>query len=264
MRYVLTLIICALSAIIISCSKTPEYVISHEKMVDLLVDMHIGESVVDVNRRDYRNDSLKKVLKQSILAKHNITQEQLDTSLVWYGHNLEEYLNVYDDVIARIEEDVKKAEENDISSEELAITVAGDSVDVWNGLRFRVFNDKSPIQYLSFVLKHDENTEIGDEYLWEFKLHNNRSAISWTIAADYNDGSTDYTNGISSNGWNHMHLNTDSVKMISRVYGIVRVAPIDKEIVYIDSISLLRTRFDAKSYNKHNRQHSIGNKTNIR
>lgn len=263
MRY--GLIICVLSAIMIGCSNTPEYVIPHEKMVDLLVDIHIGESVVDVNRRDYRNDSLKKGLKQSILAKHNITQEQLDTSLVWYGHNLEEYLEVYDDVISQLEKDVKDAEETGFGHEELAVSIAGDSVDVWNGLRFRVYNENAPIQYLSFVLKHDDNTEIGDEYLWEFKMHNNRSSVAWTMAADYNDGTTDYTTGItSSNGWNRLHLNTDSAKMISRIYGTARIVPVKGEIVYIDSISLLRTRYDVKTYNKHSRQHSIGNKTNIR
>lgn len=259
MRRGLIGIACALALSVVGCSKTPDYVIPHDKMVDLLVDIHIGESVVDVNRREYGTDSLKKTLKQSVLLKHGITQEQLDTSLVWYGHNLEEYLEVYDDVIARLEADVKLAEESSDGTNELAVTAAGDSVDVWNGLRYRVFNEKSPSQYLSFVLKNDENTEVGDEYMWEFKLLNNRSSVAWTMAADYNDGSTDFANGMASgNGWNRVYLSTDSAKTATRIYGTLRLQPTGGEVVYFDSIALMRTRLDVANYNRHSRRHTIG------
>ena len=251
----------ALTIIFIGCDDTPEYVISHDKMVDLLVDIHIGESVVDVNRREYRNDSLKKMLKQSVLLKHGVTQQQLDTSLVWYGHHLEEYLEIYDDVISRLENEIKLADEASAGEEVLAVSVAGDSVDVWNGLRYRVFNENSPSQYLSFVLKNDDNTEIGDEYMWEFRLQNNRSNVSWTMAADYNDGSTDFTTGIASNNnWNQQRLTTDSAKTMTRVYGMARIVPVEGEVVYVDSISLMRTRFDETTYNRHSRQQTIGEK----
>lgn len=254
-------LICALALMAVGCDDTPEYVVPHDKMVDLLVDIHIGESVVDVNRRDYRNDSLKKVLKQSILLKHGVTQQQLDTSLVWYGHHLEEYLDVYDDVIARLENEIKLADEASSGEDVLVVSVAGDSVDVWNGIRYRIFNENSPSQYLSFVLKHDENTEIGDEYMWEFRLQNNRSNVAWSMAADYNDGSTDFATGVaSSNNWNQLRLMTDSAKTMTRIYGMARVIPAKGEVVYVDSISLMRTRFDETTYNRHSLQNTIEGK----
>ena len=77
---------------VVSCDSTPDHVIPPEKMARLLADIHIGESVIDANRNQYANDSLKKELKQSVFCKHNVTAQQVDTSFVWYGHNIEKYI----------------------------------------------------------------------------------------------------------------------------------------------------------------------------
>ena len=76
----------------VGCNSTPDYVISQEKMAQLLVDIHIGESVVDANMQEYELDSVKKALKQSIYIKHGVTSEQVDTSFIWYGENIEKYI----------------------------------------------------------------------------------------------------------------------------------------------------------------------------
>ncbi|MDE6458729.1 MAG: DUF4296 domain-containing protein, partial [Muribaculum sp.] len=75
----------------LSCDRTPDYVISPDDMASLLVDIHKGEGVVDLNSSAYRGDSARKVLKQSRYMRHGVTAEQVDTSLEWYGHNIEKY-----------------------------------------------------------------------------------------------------------------------------------------------------------------------------
>ena len=93
-----------------SCDRTPDYVIKPDDMASLLVDIHKGEGVVDLNSSAYRSDSARKVLKQSIYMRHGVTAEQVDTSLVWYGHNIEKYIEVYDKVIAQLEKELKDAD----------------------------------------------------------------------------------------------------------------------------------------------------------
>ena len=91
----------------ISCSKLPDNVLNKKDMTSLLVDIHKGESVVELQRGYFPSDSMIKMVKQSILQKHGVSQAQLDTSFVWYGNHIEDYIEIYDEVIANLEEDLK-------------------------------------------------------------------------------------------------------------------------------------------------------------
>ena len=98
-----TAIVVLLATLVASCSSTPDNVLSKSDMADLLVDINIGESVTEINFREYDNDSVKKVLRQSILSAHGVTSEEYDRSIEWYGHNIEKYQEVYEEVIHRLE-----------------------------------------------------------------------------------------------------------------------------------------------------------------
>ena len=82
--------------LVASCSKIPSYVLQPDDMASLMADIHVGESVIDLNRSQYPNDSTKMMMKQSVLARHGVTQHDLDTSMEWYSHNLSYYMDVYD------------------------------------------------------------------------------------------------------------------------------------------------------------------------
>ncbi len=236
----------------VSCDKTPDYVIKSDDMVDLLVDIHKGESILELNRSKYSTDSTRKVMKQSIFERHGVTQEQFDTSLVWYGHNIEKYIEVYDKVIEKLEGEIKLA---DVSSDgsRVQMAVVGDSVDAWADARFRQFAYGEPNDILKFHLRRDENWEKGDVYTWRFYVRKRISPIYWTLASDYNDGTSDYVFGsVASEGWNEVKLFTDSNKVTSNVYGTIMLQPEKIESAYLDSITLFRTRLKSSEYDRSN------------
>lgn len=230
-----------------NCSSTPDEVLPQEKMAQLLADIHIGESIVDAERTKYYNDSLKKTVKQSILIKHGVSQAQLDTSFAWYGHNIEEYIAVYDRVIEILDNDIKALGYS--KDEQLNISFEGDSVNTWQGVNHYSFNINTPSEFISFNLSKDRYWENGDYYTWRLKLANNISQIKWGIAADYNDGSSEFINAkISNEGWNEITLITDSTKTLNRVYGYIHAKAIDNENIYLDSLSLVRQRVNSTIY----------------
>ena len=92
------LIILAFPILFIACNRTPDHVIKQDDMAELMADMQLANAIVDAKYEEYLNDSLKKVLKQSVLIKHNVSKEKFDTSLYWYGQNLDIYKEVYDNV----------------------------------------------------------------------------------------------------------------------------------------------------------------------
>ena len=68
-------------------------------MASLVADIHEADAIVTIERESYRTDSQKTALRDAVFARHGITEEQFDTSLVWYGHNLDIYSEVYEEAI---------------------------------------------------------------------------------------------------------------------------------------------------------------------
>ena len=158
------LAVLALSA----CSKVPSGVIAPEEMAQLLADIHTGESVIDMNRMEFSSDSAKQAYKQSVYARHGVTAEQVDSSFGWYGRNISQYMEVYDRTIEIL--DRRLIETGNRIAADAALSIAGDSVDVWPNPRFITFNSHMPSRFATFSFAADENWEPGDSYTWRAKF----------------------------------------------------------------------------------------------
>lgn len=229
------------------CKSTPDNVINHNKMAHLLADIHKGECVIELNRTEYQNDSLKKVLKQSIYLKHGVTAEQVDTSFIWYGENIEEFVKVYDQVLDILNEDL--ATINSITNNNKLITATGDSIDAWNRARNFTISTFSPNNYLTFVIDRDINWEKGDRYIWKMKLINALNPVDCIIYAEYPNGKTEsHSIQFNNNGWNDIKLITDSTKIPNRIYGFAKITTPTNSYTFIDSVSLIRMRLKPIEY----------------
>ena len=76
-------------------------VLSEKQMEDVLFDIHIADAAIGDNYRDFSNEGKKRELYAGVFKKHGITQEQFDTSLVWYGRHLDKYLDIYSNLDKR-------------------------------------------------------------------------------------------------------------------------------------------------------------------
>ncbi|MDE5650124.1 MAG: DUF4296 domain-containing protein [Duncaniella sp.] len=234
-----------LMLILAACSGTPDHVIPPKKMAEVMADIHTGEAVVESNARNYPNDSTKKVLMQSIYAKHGVTTADVDTSLYWYGHHLDKYMDVYKRTIEILENRIAEAEKVGGKSDKtpMRVSVDGDSVNIWQGASVRRNSPYLPSDYMTFHYSTDKNWERGDRYTLNAKLINTHSPITMIIAAEYNDGTTEYVSSTQlGDGKKQLLLVLDSAKVASNVYGSIHYSPRGDEISFIDSISLVRTR----------------------
>lgn len=88
--YVLLLIL------LVGCGR-PWGVLSHDDMVDVLLDIHIAEASIKI-----LDLGAKRIEKQEyynkIFEKHNTTKEKFDKSLDWYSRHPKELIAIYDDV----------------------------------------------------------------------------------------------------------------------------------------------------------------------
>lgn len=254
----------------VSCDRTPDGVIKPDEMAELMADIHVAESVADTERRQFQSDSMKQLLKQSVLARHGYDVAVFDSSLMYYGQHIDRYAKLYDDIVAILEKRIADAEEAAatdgntaaLASGEINISVDGDSVDVWGLPRTVTFSPVSPVASLPFGLNSDNYWERGDVYTLRGKLVGVNQGLVINLAVEYMNGSVDHITVRSlGNGWRSATLSLDTALVARYVYGTIEYTPnadnADTYKAVLDSISLVRTRFE-EGQMRDPRTHHVG------
>lgn len=208
--------------ITISSCKKNEYVLSDSKMENILYDLYIGEAVIDNHNSGMRGEQYKRDYYLSVLARNGVTEEQYDSSLVYYGQNIDDYYKIYDKVVARLEKEEVKFERLAAAEQNATKSATGDSVDIWSGEKNFAILPFGHIQIIRNI-PTDENFKPGDSFFVNFainvfpdKLIVESPKAYLTIA--YADG-TVQTESIAINrvGDFDLSIEGDSVKAISRI-----------------------------------------------
>ncbi len=233
---------------LIGCDDTPDYMLDRDEMVALLADIHKGEAMCDIKTGTYRNDSLKKELKYSVFYKHGIDQERFDTIMAWYGVHIEEYGEIYDDVIIALEDEEKRVIADAARAGKSVIEV-GDSVNIWVGTTLFTFMPNSTNNLMRFDVKSDDTFEKGDRFEFSFRIFNNRIPANMFMAIDYTDGATSYiSKTIDTEDKHSIKLQADTSRVLERVYGYLKYDVRGDNIVFVDSINVARERFKKNQY----------------
>lgn len=260
---ILSLIIAAL-LVTVSCGRTPRGIISPDEMAELMADIHTGEAVAD-NSGSFRSDSLRQLLKQSILARHGVTSEQFDTSLYWYGAHTDVYMEVNDKTIEILQKRLADAEK--LGATDATVKAAftdADSAVVWNSPSSLRLTPASPLYTSTFNLRSDRGWERGDVYTLSVRQVRSTVPVKATLAVNYDDGTVEYietTFPTDPQETKHVKLYLDSAKVARQVYGALTVSPVKEGVVYLDSISLVRTRTHSRAlYNSNSgSQYKVSN-----
>lgn len=247
MRHALKILVLAPAVFLAACDGTPSYVISKSEMAAVMADMHVADAVVSLNSQAYRSDSSRMLLRQSVLERHGVTAAEFDTSLYWYGRNLDKYADVYDRAVKILEK--RSSDLGGMAAVTGGVTLSGDSVDVWTGARYAFLTSRLPSRSVRFSLPADDNSESGDVYTWRLKLlDEGHASVRWNMVARYADNTLDVLGSTTSRrGLNEMSFATDSTKTLVRLDGFVEIKPggiaseRDGEMS-VDSIALLRRR----------------------
>lgn len=235
-----------------SCSKRPEGILSEDKMVAVMTDLQIAEAY-DRNgdANGYLQGRDRELLGRGILMQHGVTPEEMDSTLAWYGRNMDEYPKLYKKIDAELNKrQLKYARAAGESEKE------GSSADLWPYSRYYVIDDKS---LTSGIVANIPATELnpGDKLTWKMTV-DGASSRSLTLGVDYSDG-TSVLNRMTSRSfdkWAELSLQTDSLLEVSRIFVI---ADFENALprVRIDSVQLTHLPFDREEYNNHGFQRKL-------
>jgi len=88
-----------------SCNKKPDadLLIPDDKLVPVLIDLHLVYAVQTTQEfRKLANQYDSIDVHSDIFRKHDITKEQLDTTLSYLSRNPQDLLDIYDEVIMHL------------------------------------------------------------------------------------------------------------------------------------------------------------------
>lgn len=225
--------------LVVSCNKRPKGVLSDDEMVGLIADMQVAEVYMQQHNSGYYNDSVRDSAVQWALDKHGLSKADFDSTMTWYGRNIDDYLNLF----GKVDAELAKRQNKAIGETEKNLV----SADLWPYSRHIMISENSPSNGLAFSLPLNDLPK-GERITWKMRLRGLPSG-NVLLGVDYDNGTSSYMyQSPNGNSKIDMTLQTDSSYNVKRVFGYVRVKEDHSLPVWIDSIALQRIPIDSTEY----------------
>lgn len=255
-------------SVVASCIDRPEIVLDEPQLVDVLVDVHRAEGLLEMQQMHGssmdENERYQREVIAAVLQKHGVTRAQYDSSLMWYAQHLKLLTRVYGHVDERLREEHEMWSLQATEQRDFATSEAGDSVELWTMRSHLTLDSRRFSEFRYWEYPSDSNFIDGDTLHWHFcvkqllpgqqviasisltekKLSAEEIRRSRGKEKELTGASLGYCQQvITQNGSYMLSATTDSVQPFGSavlsllfLYDTIHVSP-----VFIDSLSLLRT-----------------------
>lgn len=258
-----------MSALLVSgCGKKyPDDILQPAQMEELLHDYHLASSMT--NELPYSENYKKQAYLNYVFKKHNITEAQFDSSMVWYARHTEELAKIYDNLNKRFDRESKSvASQVAKRDNQTFVSLSGDTVNIWQDRPVYWLTASPVTNRMTFDFKADTTFKPKDMFVWEADYNFLPSGtlaeviVGLTISFA-NDSVQGITGRMTSSGTQRFYLKTDSAS-IRGVNGFVyfKVDTLHPSSVLISNIRLTRIH-DKASSKLHERNGEILDKKSI-
>lgn len=172
MRKAATYLICLLICMLVgaSCIDRPDYVLDEEHMVDLLVDVHKAEGLMELQASQHGDQDFQKSVMAAVLVEHGVSRAQYDSSLMWYARHLKQLVRVYSHVDERLLEEYDSWSALSSQSKDFSTSEQGDSVQLWSMRNYVILDRTRFLERRFWELESDSNFLSGDTLRWTFDV----------------------------------------------------------------------------------------------
>lgn len=269
MRRLVYLVIALVSlSVVASCIDRPEIVLDESQLVDVLVDVHRAEGLLEMQQMHGsnmdENERYQREVIAAVLQKHGVTREQYDSSLMWYAQHLKLLTRVYGHVDERLREEHDMWKLQATEQRDFATSEAGDSVELWTMRSHIALDSRRFSEFRYWEYPADSNFLDGDTLHWRFfvkQLLPGQQVIASISLTEKKPSDEEVRRSrgkekeltgaslgscqqvITQNGTYMLNATTDSVQPFGSAIltllllrDTVHVSP-----VFIDSLSLIRT-----------------------
>lgn len=246
-RKFLLFTVCLLLCSFFQCCDNDDAIISASDMEDILYDYHLADGIASESKGGFDKNVLE--YRAAVLKKYGVTQEKFDTSMVYYMRHTDELYAIYQHISDRMQDDARNLGANTSAS----VTSAGDSANVWNGMKTVVLMPYQPYNLYNFKLKTDSTFHKGDKLILTFKSNfifqdGMRDGIAMLAIVFGNDSVVSRVSHISSNMKTTLQLDDNDSLGIKVIRGFFTLSKSNDnnsssttlQLMNIESIQLIR------------------------
>lgn len=189
--------------IITSCSvELPSHVIPESKMERVLYDYHLAQGMAEAQGGDV--EANRYLYVQKVFEKHHISEEQFDTSMVWYSGHADHLHKMYKRIDARLERTSTEAGLNIPEEDKFSrFTAEGDTANIWQGGDILFVHGNREDNLYSLVIPADTSFLTGDYFMFRcgnrFVVQDNQREAYIQLQVLYDNDST-VSNTVMVNG----------------------------------------------------------------
>lgn len=161
--------IVGLVLMLVSCTPSrPSGVLSHSRMVALLVDYHLAQGMAESGDKEVER---RYEYVQAALHKHGVSEEQFDRSMIYYCEQTQRLAEIYREVNTRIEAAaaISGADTEKHKPRYAQLGAVGDTANIWHRQKMVILKPSAGQNIFSFVLEADSNFRAGDSFEWHFQ-----------------------------------------------------------------------------------------------
>lgn len=245
-RYVSRILLLLITVVLASgCVRRPKKVLSNSKTAAVIADMELAEAYLQTQPSIKNQSELRAEITAGVLQNHGVSREEFDSTMNWYGRNIDEYYKLDAEVnrtLAKRQRDLAKRG-GGVVEQQTAID------DIWPYKRTALIWEGSGSNVLEFSLPAGEVSK-GSSLEWSMRLRQPVESYM-LLGVEYKDGEISYANR-TSNGQKKLEtsLQTDTARSITRVFGHFLVKKNSEMPVFIDSIILRPVPFDSTRYHR--------------
>lgn len=232
--------------------RIPNQYIQPDDITDILVDYHLSRAMGQT-QGNYDEQSYNKALYwNAAMQKHGITQEEFDSSMIYYYSRADIFDDIYKHVYDRINEQYALL---GISEGEIgkyaALKADGDTANIWPGHTSHFMMPMPPYNCLDFSIAGDSAFHEGDSFLMQFTSDfvyqsGSKDAILY-LAVVYSDTTIIRQSRFYYSGLTQLRIDTpssikDSPKIIKGFFylGKGKDPSTTLRMLFIDNIQLIR------------------------
>ena len=245
--------------IMVACKPTvPSEYIQPDDMEDILYDYHVAQAMAkQLSFKDANIDRTRYFL--SVLEKHEVTEADFDSSLVYYYSHVDRLQDIYKEVNRRLSDE----------STNLGVTVGdinrysqysatGDTANIWNQHSDLLLIPCPTMNRYDFTVEVDTTFHLGDSFMFQFVAEylwqsGSKDATVCIVTKYEGDSIIQTTNHVSASGTAQIRVPANHLNKLKEMKGFIYLnAGNDdsntRKMMFISQIQLIRFHDKVSQY----------------
>ncbi len=227
----------------------PSAYIQPDDMEDLLYDYYLARAMSNDDHGGI--DYVKRASYfQAVLQKHQVTEAEFDSSLVYYHAHIDRMKSVFSRVNERLAAEGERvgAAVGDINRYSQYST-SGDTANIWMGDSDVLLIPRATKNRWDFTVKADSTFRQGDSFMFQFVSESiwesgNPSAVVAICAVYDNDSIEQYTCQVVTSNTTQLTLRANNTSRLQELRGFIYLGNEDyadiRRLLFISQIQLIR------------------------